>query len=413
MNGVIFWICVLLIVYTWAGFPALLFIFATVKKFFVARLPAKDQAPPQHQLPTVSLIIAAYNEQAVIGQKIENALQLNYPAARLQIIIADDGSSDDTPNITQRYQSKGVKLNRDARRRGKSAAVDRAVKEASGEILLFSDANNMYSPDTLQEMVKPFQKSQIGGVTGRHILQGEGALSTSEGFYWKYEAFIRKLESELGTVIGVTGDVLAIRAQLYQPVPEHIINQDFYMAMRVLKQGYNIAFAPKAQSFEHVSPAIEDEIRRRARIVAGRYQAFSMSNDWLPWKRPFILWQILSKKGLRPLVAWAMIAAILTNLIAIIFPQAGQDYALLYLAHPFNWVFFWAQSLFYLLAIIGVLAGKRQGILSKLLYMPTYFVGNNFASIIGLFHYAFGRQTQIWQRTPRPEEQFTGQSTEH
>jgi cellulose synthase/poly-beta-1,6-N-acetylglucosamine synthase-like glycosyltransferase len=277
---------------------------------------------------------------------------------------------------------------------------------ARGEIVVFSDANNLYDPSALRELVRPFADPQVGGVSGAKVIQkGDGALGESEGTYWKYESWVKKQETRLGSTTGVAGEIFAIRRALYEPAPESIINEDFYIAMRLIRRGWRVVYAPLAISRERVSATAEDEMTRRARIVAGRYQAISLSARLLPWNRPLVVWQVLSHKFLRPLVPLAMLGALLANLWAVFFPPVSSSFWRL--GRPGGWLLLALQGLFYLAAWAGArlnlpgTAGRLPGTAGSLLYLPAFLVNSNLAALIGLARFLRRSQPVLWQRVKR------------
>jgi cellulose synthase/poly-beta-1,6-N-acetylglucosamine synthase-like glycosyltransferase len=303
------------------------------------------------------------------------------------------------------YANQQVELSYSPPRRGKMAAINRAMPQARGEIIVFSDANNEYAPDTLRELVRPFADPTVGAVSGaKTIARGDGALGDSEGLYWKYESFIKQAETRLGSCTGVAGEILALRRELFELPPDNIINDDFYMAMRIIARGHRLVYAPRARSTEHVSASAQDEVARRARIVAGRYQAIALAHRLVPLRRPLVAWQIISHKFLRPLVPLAMFGALLTNVIAVLFPSRRRDQRLQHLAPPVNWLLMLAQVLFYALAWVGNHT-ERGGTVGKLLYLPTFLVNSNLAAVIGLYRFLSRRQTTLWQRVRRRDPQ--------
>lgn len=395
LMAFLFWLCVGSILYTYIGYPLMLWLLARGK--------------PQHPsgmftTPPVTLLIAAYNEAAIIARKLENSLALNYPLDRLQILVAADGSDDATPDIVRTFAERGVELSYSPERRGKMAAINRAMPLVRGEVIVFSDANNMYEVGALRELIGHFADPAVGAVTGAKVIEsGDGALGESEGLYWKYESFIKERETRLGSCSGVAGEILALWRDLYQPPPDHIINDDFYIAMSVVKRGYRVVYAPKALSAERVSATAQDEMVRRARIVAGRYQAIALAGQLLPWNQPLVVWQVISHKFLRPLVPVAMIGALLANVAAVLWPTPVSGLAgWLLLASPVNWILLIGQLAFYGAAWLGGRIGKR-GPLGKLLYLPTFLVNSNLAALVGLFRFLRKRQTTLWQRARRAE----------
>jgi cellulose synthase/poly-beta-1,6-N-acetylglucosamine synthase-like glycosyltransferase len=393
--GLIFWICILFTVYVYAGYPLLLAI--------LARFRRKPQEYPEIT-PQVSILISAYNEQDVIASKLENTLSLDYPPDCMQILVAVDGSDDRTAEIVQSFADRGVEMSYDIRRRGKTAAINRALPRLRHEIIVFSDANNLYAADALLELVKPFSDPRVGAVTGsKNIMDDADAHAKADGLYWRYESLIKKNETRLGSCTGVTGEILAIRRSLYQPPPDRVINDDFFIGMGVLRQGYRLVYAPTAHSHERSSLTEKDEALRRSRIVAGRYQAMLMSGSLLPWRSPLLVWQIVSHKFMRPLVPLMMIIAILATAAACIWQLPAMPLAWLYLARPYNFVFLAAEFLIGILAIFGG-SLKEKGLVGKVLYVPTFIVNSNLASILGLYSFFTGKQTSLWRRARRRGE---------
>jgi cellulose synthase/poly-beta-1,6-N-acetylglucosamine synthase-like glycosyltransferase len=384
-----------MIVYTYLGYPLLLALLAPL---------GNGTSYPKTESPAVTLLIAAYNEQAVIQKKLENSLALDYPPDRLQIIVAADGSDDKTVEIVKRYAHRGVQLSYDPRRRGKMAAINRAMKYARSEIVVFTDANNLYAKDTIAELVAPFSNPKVGAVAGAKMITESGdVLGKSEGLYWKYESFIKEKETKLGTCTGISGEVFALRRALFEPPPEKIINDDFYLAMSVISKGFQVHYAPEARSYEPVSLSAQDEVERRSRIIAGRYQFLALASDLLPWRRPAVLWRVISHKICRLLVPWAMIAVFLTNLATVIWPlEAG---GLLSLSFPYNWALLGAQIVFYLAAWLGSRPELKPST-ARWLYLPTFLVNSNLATIRGFYQFLRGEQTALWKRVPRRSDQI-------
>jgi cellulose synthase/poly-beta-1,6-N-acetylglucosamine synthase-like glycosyltransferase len=371
----------LAIVYTYVGYPLLLGVFARWRRAPAAYAPAK---------PFVSLVIAAYNEQETIGAKVENSLALDYPADRFEIVVASDGSTDATADIVRRYASRGVRLSESPVRAGKTAAINRAMALTKGEIVVFSDANNLYDEGTLRAVVAPFSDPTVGAACGnKHIAHGDGPLGESEGTYWKYEGWIKRQETRLGSTVAVLGEVLAIRRELFEPAPENVINDDHYIALRILKRGYRVVYAPDAISRERVSATAEDEIARRTRMVAGLYQTLVRPRQLFPWKRPVVCWQLVSHKFMRPLVPLWMIATLAANVALVLQTGSALWIALLI-----------GQIAFYTVAVIG-LSRKADDRLSRALYVPTFLVSSNLAALLGLYRYSTGQQSPLWTRIRR------------
>jgi biofilm PGA synthesis N-glycosyltransferase PgaC len=387
----VFWISLALIFYVYFGYPLILALIA---------LTAKKKEYHMVELPVVSLIIAAYNEEGVISKKLKNSLALNYPPEKLEIIVAADGSEDQTVEIIKSFKKHGVILSFIPQRQGKTAAISRAAELAAGEILVFSDANNFYEEITFKKLIQPFANKIIGGTTGsKGIYDDNDQLSSSEGMYWKYESWIKKNESRFNICTAVAGETFAMRKSLFKTMPAEIINDDFYLMLSILKQGYKVVYVPEAKSWERVSASELDEIKRRKRIVAGRYQALFNGFSWLPWKNLLAIWQITSHKFLRLFVPFFMIFAFISNtwLVLVEYKAHGA-------VQFFGWqsgysILFLCQLGFYLLAGIYPLFSKDLGL--KALYLPAFLVNSNYAALQGMAEYFSGRQSAVWERVNR------------
>lgn len=394
MTAAAFWAATLWIVYVHAGYPLVLWTLALLRR----SRPARDGTPGD--LPSLTIVIAAHDEQDVIAEKLENTLDLDYPAEKRRVIVASEGSRDATVEIVERFAARGVEQSFRPERRGKVAAINEAVSRARGEIVVFSDANNFYERDALRRLAAAFEDPRVGAATGsKCVRRDDGSVAESEGLYWRYESFIKRQEARLSSCIGAAGEILAVRRELLEPIPAGVINDDFYLALRVLCRGYEVAYVPDARSWERASLRLEDERVRRARIVAGRYQALAMARRLFPWRRPLLLWQLLSHKLARPLVPWAMMLALAANLAAWLWPPPpGSSW--LRLAPPVAAWLLAGQAAFYLLAFAGA-RFRLRGPLGRLLSLPAFLVSGNLAAAAGLVGYLSGRQTAIWSRVAR------------
>lgn len=394
LTAVAFWGSVAFVGYAYAGYPLLLWALAS------RRRPASPAEVEPSSLPTLSVVIAAHDEEAVIAAKLENTLELDYPASRRQVVVASEGSTDATFEIVGRFAARGVEQSFRPERRGKVAAINEAVARLHGEIVVFSDANNLYERDALRLLAAAFQDPRVGAATGSKCVRREdGSLAESEGLYWRYESFIKRQEARLGSCIGAAGEMLAIRRALLEPIPAGVINDDFYLAMRVLCRGFAVAYVPQARSWEHASVDLRQERVRRARIVAGRFQAFALAGRLFPWRHPLLLWQLLSHKLARPLVPWAMLVALVANVVAWLAPPpAGSGW--LRLESPLAGWLLALQAVFYLLAAAGARL-RLRGPLGMLLFLPAFLVSSNLAAATGLIGYLRGRQTAVWERVAR------------
>ncbi|HKJ39873.1 MAG TPA: glycosyltransferase family 2 protein [Anaerolineales bacterium] len=387
-----FWLSVLFVVYTYIGYPILIGILAR----------AKPQSIKYSNLePSITLLITAYNEEAVIYNKIENSLALEYPKNKLQILIAADGSTDGTQEIVRKFSDQAVELSFSPERAGKIVAMNRAVLKARGEIIVFSDANNMYEPGALRELLAPFSDKNVGATTGaKMIIQDGSDLGSAEGIYWKYESWIKKNETAFSSCIGAVGEMLAVRRDLYVPPPKHVINDDYFIVLELLKRGYRVSYVPEARSFENVSVRESDEIIRRSRMTTGKYQAIFGFFNLLPFGRPVLLWQIVSHKYFRAFLPFGFIGAFLANILLIILPPQADSFPTVALIHPYDWLLMISQLVFYGAAF---LPGEKRagGMLGKVLYIPAYLVNSNIAVLKGLYGFLTRKQTNIWERVRR------------
>lgn len=371
--------CLFISAYHYAGYPLLVWLWAKLAPH-----------PPVAEAfqPTVSLIIAAYNEAAVIAAKIDNSLALDYPAGQLEIVVVSDGSNDETPTIVQNYQTQGVRLLHRPGRQGKSAAINRAAAQATGDILLFSDANAFYEPQAVARLVRHFADPTVGGVSGKKsIRQNESGVSQPAGFYWRYESAIKQWESQSGATVAVVGEMMAIRRALFQPLPADIINDDAYLATRLLQQGLRVLYEPEAVCWETAVETMEAELIRRKRINAGRYQLLFRPQAWWGMSGR-MLWSLISHKFLRLLLPLVMVVGFLANGWAVWLKVGGR---------LLRWAWL-GQLAIGGLGLLGLLAHQR-GQRWKIPSIVYYFLSSQFAVLQGLVGYCSGRETVLWKKT--------------
>ncbi len=368
-----------LIAYTFVGYPAIVAALARVR-------PRPTRHDPDFQ-PTVSLIVAAYNEEDVIAWRLANIADLEYPVDRLQVIVVADGSDDGTADLARAVPGATV-LHR-PERAGKRAAIERGVAAADGELLVLTDANNRFTRETLRALVAPFADPTVGVVTGRKAIDdGSGrSLDRAEGLYWRYESRIKRWESAIGSTTGVAGEILAFRREAFNFVEPGTMNEDFVQAMLAALDGWRVVYAPNAVSLERASATLGDEAVRRSRLTTGRWQALRMLLPRLLRRRPLLALQVISHKGLRPLVPFALIAAAIANV------GLATD-------HRWARVLLLLQIAFYGAALLGwwvEAAGRR----SRLLYVPYYFCRMHVAALNGFRDFATRRQEAVWAKVRR------------
>ena len=371
-----------MVAYAYAGYPA-----AVVLAARRHRPPLSPEGPGE--TPSVSLIIAAHNEERVLEKKLVNSLELDYPDARLEIIVAADGSDDGTVDLARKFADSGVRVLYRPDRLGKAAALNRAVAVARHDVVVFSDANNHYERDALRQLVAPLADPRVGVVTGAKDVAGGDGHVTGEGVYWRYEDAIKRAESSLGCCSAVTGEITAIRRALIEPIPPEIINDDFWLAMRAIRRGARVAYAPEARSIEPPSGDLGAERVRRTRMVAGRFQAMARWRDLLPLDQPRVAWQIVSHKFLRPLVPVGMAAVLLGTLLGV--RRRPRHLAAVVAI---------GQFVFYGAAAAGREPNRRRTI-DRVLTLPRFLVSSNWAAVEGFHAYVTGRASSVWTRVDR------------
>ena len=304
----IFWISLAILVYSYFVFPLLL-------KLFVK--PKSIENTILETYPDVDIIIAAYNEESCIKERIENALAQNYPG-KLNILVASDGSKDDTGNIITGFTDPRVKAFNFEENRGKISILNDLVAESTGEFLVFSDANTEFATDAVKVLIESFTE-KTGAVSGELLLITDDGNQNKDGLYWKYEQFLKKCESSLGGILGANGAIYAIRKKLYEPLPKDTIVDDFCIAMNVKKQGYDVIYNDKAIASEEVAPSLSDEFGRRVRIGVGNYKAFN-ANYWaLSPSQGWFSFCYWSHKVFRWFAPHLMLLAFVSNLFLSIF----------------------------------------------------------------------------------------------
>ncbi|MDQ7036643.1 MAG: glycosyltransferase [Anaerolineae bacterium] len=297
---------------------------------------------------------------------------------------------DDTATIAQDYADKGVVTLFSPERRGKSAALNRGVKLASGDILIFSDANAYYYEDAIQKVVRNFTDPTVGGVSGKKTVRAsEGSATETEGMYWKYESFIKKSESKSGSTAGVVGEMNAICKELYDDIPEDIINDDFYLALVVMGKGYRVLYEPEAVSWELPSLSVQDDNKRRRRMTAGRYQQMFMFSLWRSIGLANIF-RVVSHKFFRLLLPFFMLGALVFNILVVAFPPRPMSLIVTLVL----------QLVAYDIALLGYFL-ERSGRKMKIPAAAYYVVNSNIASIRGLMRYLRDEQGVLWEKAQR------------
>ena len=372
----IFWAALFLVVYTYLIYPVLLWLLAAGRKM--------PEYASLSEWPTVSLIIAAHNEEAVLRAKLENALAMDYPAERLDILVVSDASTDGTDRIAAEFAERGVRLHRQEVRGGKTEAQNAGVRLARGQLLAFSDANSMYASKALKRLLAPFADERIGCVCGelQYANPDEQGAGKGEGLYWRYEQFLKRRESLLSSTLGANGAIYALRRELFVELRGDIIS-DFVAPLHAWRRGFRIAYEPTAVATEYSSTRFGDEFRRRRRIVSrSLYGLWTEAGVLNPFAHFFFAFQMFSHKLLRWLVpVWLLVV------LAVNIPLATDEYYGILLA---------LQMAFYGLAALGLLLPERLG-RCWLFYVPAYFTATNLGTLLGLLSFLRGRRHRVWQ----------------
>jgi len=372
----IFWLSVAAIGYAYVGYPLLLIVLSRLRP-----KPVKSG----HWTPSVTVIIAAYNEERDLATKLENTLALDYPPSQLEIIVTSDCSSDRTDEIARSFATRGVRLHRQEERHGKTAAQNAAVTKARGEIIVFSDATTHYRPDVLRLMIPAFADSSVGCVTGRVIYQDDKDSNVGSGTqsYWNYEFFLKKHESAVCSLIGVCGCMYAVRASAYIPLYNEACS-DFIIATTMVEQGLRAVYVPEAVCTEEPNRQAKKELAARVRIISQTFSDLWRNRAVLnPFRSGFYAVQLWSHKLMRYLVP--------VFLIAIFFASA-----FLATRNAFYAAVFVMQVAFYLAALVSWML-ERLGVTFGLLALPQYFVITNLASLIAFVKFLTGERYTRWE----------------
>ncbi len=388
---VVFWVSFSILTYTYIGYPLLLWMAAWLRRTFS---PHVLPLPEAGALPEITLLVAAYNEATIIEAKIHDCLALRYPEEKFHILFITDGSDDGTPEIVARYPY--IRLMHQPERRGKTAAIRRAMEQIDTPVVVFTDANTFLNPDALRLIVRHYEDPQVGAVAGEKCIISQtdaDASAAGEGLYWRYESALKRWDSELYSVVGAAGELFSIRTAHYEALPEDTLLDDFMLSLHIAAKGYRVRYEPEAQAFETASPSIRDELKRRVRIAAGGLQAIARLGNLLnPFQHGLLTWQYLSHRVMR----WTLAPAALPFLFFSNWIYSWQG-------HYHYWWTLYAQVVFYLLAAAGFfLQRKKVGI--KGFFVPYYFCVMNFAVYAGLIKLLRGEQTVLWERVQRVEE---------
>ena len=388
---ILFWAMLLIVFYTYLGYGILLYLIIRLKRFFKGK-PLKTVLPSDEELPTMTLMICAYNEEDVVAEKMANTLALDYPRDKFRIMWVTDGSNDRTNELLKVYPEVDIVFSPE--RRGKTAALKHGLRELKTRYVVFTDANTMINPDALREIARLFMDPTVGCVSGekRVAARKEGEMAAEgEGLYWRYESTLKKWDSELYSAMGAAGELYAVDPTLVREVPDEALLDDFMMSMYIVQAGRRIAYTPDAYALEYGSANIFEESKRKRRIAAGGLQSIWWLRSMLnPLHQPLVAFQYISHRVLRWSVTPVALVILLTINILLVAFHAGTFYTVMLVL----------QLLFYLMALAGWWL-DRKGHKNKLLYTAYYFVFMNINVFRGMSYLRTHGKSGAWEKARR------------
>ena len=377
----IFWVCIIVLLFAYFGYPFYVYIRS---RFF--------KNPVLKNLkfaPFVSVVMSVYNEEAYIERKINNLLQSIYPKDRLEILVGSDGSRDGTNAILLRMSNDQVRAFIFPKRRGKASVLNDIVPKARGEILIFCDARQAFDKDAVSQLAANFADEKVGCASGELVFDKAfsiNGVSEGVGLYWDYEKFIRKSESAIHSMVGATGAIYAIRKKLYKEPHADAILDDVYIPLAIVRQGYRSIWDSEAKAYDKPAFTPQEEYMRKVRTLAGNYQIFAMFKDLFNPFRSAVSIPLVSHKLLRALAPFFLISMFVSNLFI-----AKKD---------FYGAFFICQIIFYILAFMGSAAynKKSKKTLVRIASTAYMFCLLNFTALVGFYRFVFRKQEIAWER---------------
>ena len=388
---VIFWVCVAVVFYTYLGYGMLLWLIISIKRL-VRGKQSPTPMPTDDELPTMTLMICAYNEQDVVKEKMQNTRALDYPKDKFRVMWVTDGSNDRTNELLKEYPEVDIVFSPE--RRGKTAALKHGLRELKTQYVAFTDANTMINSGAMKEIARLFMDKTVGCVSGekRVAARKEGEMAAEgEGMYWRYESTLKKWDSELYSAMGAAGELYAIDPKLVREVPDNALLDDFMMSMYIVDEGKRIAYSPEAYAREYGSADIHEESKRKRRIAAGGLQSIWWLRKMLnPLRQPLVAFQYISHRVLRwsvTPIAMVIMLAVNSMLVAL---GAGTIYTIILAL----------QILLYLAALAGYIMNEH-GHKNKMLYTAYYFVFMNLNVFRGMAYLRTHSNSGAWEKAKR------------
>ncbi|BDI04557.1 glycosyltransferase family 2 protein [Sphaerotilus microaerophilus] len=374
---ILFWSALVVLVYTYAGYPLWLAL--------RARLAPRPPQRREGYRPRVAILVVVHNEAARIAAKIDSCLAQDYPADRLRVLVVSDGSTDRTADVVAGYADRRVSWLPCAQRRGKAACLNDGVAACDDEVIVFTDARQRLSADAVSRLVAVLSDPAYGAVSGELVFVKDEASAFGEGVdaYWRYEKFIRRHEALVGSVVGVTGALYALRRECFRPIPSHTILDDVAIPMQVVMQGRRVGFEPGAIAFDRPAQDVSQERSRKVRTLAGNFQLLQLFPAlMLPWRNP-LFGALMSHKLLRLAAPWAMLACLLANAALV---ASGS------LFFQGIWVLHFGL---YVLGLLGAVPGLADRV--KLVRIAHAFLVLNWFAVLALREFLVNRQAHLWK----------------
>ncbi len=385
MATTVFILLIIIVFYAYIGYGLILWL---INKLL--RRKRKIETP--EDWPSVTLIIPAYNELYVVDKKMQNTYLLDYPKEKLTIAWITDGSNDGTDEYIRQHYAD-VLVWHQPERKGKAAALNRALLLAETDYLVFCDANTMLNSEALKNLMKHFTNPKVGVVAGEKRVYSSGDVAgTGESLYWKYESWLKRMNADFYSSIGAVGELFAVKKNLVKPLPEDTIIDDFVLSMQIAHNGYIISYAPDAYATEEPSANEKEEMKRKVRIAAGAFHALFRYLGWLNFfKHPLLSFQYFSHKVIRWLfVPMALLFIFIGNILLVwMYPDA------LWLS-----ILFALQIVFYSMALVNLFFSA----LPRIFYLPYYFVMMNYAQFAGFYKYILKKQSSAWEKVKRKQQ---------
>jgi cellulose synthase/poly-beta-1,6-N-acetylglucosamine synthase-like glycosyltransferase len=391
---ILFWILFFIVFYTFAGYAILVAVLLLFRKMFHSKKSFPEIGA--EEFPRVCMFVTAFNEADYVDMKVKNMMELDYPADKMQILWITDGSDDGTPEILRKYPN--MEVHHLPERKGKIHAMNRGIQFVNAPIVIFSDSNTTLCRDAVKIIVKTFADPKVGCIAGEKRVMSkdsDNAAGSGENLYWKFESWIKRMDSDLNSAVGAVGELFAIRTNLFSQVENDTILDDFIISLRIAEKGFRIVYTPDAYAIETASVSVSEELKRKVRIAAGGLQTIMRLKGLLnPFRHGMLSIQYISHKVLRWTIApIALFCLPVVNFL--ILPEEPEIRAFNFFSY-----FFYLQVIMYLLALLGWMLEQRK-IRFKLLFIPYYFTAMNYASLRGWVRFLKGKQSVNWEKSQR------------